>query len=245
MKIIQITDLHLATEDTDTRGVNVIQNFLDIITAIQREKPDLLVITGDVTYSEGNFEMYDWVKTNLEELQIPYRAIAGNHDNNLLLAKMFSNQNQGRTYWSEKMGNRKVFFIDSSDGIVPETQLQWLSQELGLVQEDAVIFMHHPPVRAGVKYMDEKWPLQNKETLQKILYDFPHLITVFCGHFHVEKTIQQKNITVHITPSTFCQMKWTSEQFELDHYRIAYREINFRNDGAIDSTVVYLEGNIL
>ena len=50
MKLIQITDLHVASEGEFTHGVDLRQNFLDILKAAQSFSPDLLILSGDHIY---------------------------------------------------------------------------------------------------------------------------------------------------------------------------------------------------
>ena len=122
-------------------------------------------------------------------------------------------------------------------------QLHWLEQQLGRIDRDAVIFMHHPPVTGGVPFMDSKHALQNMHEVHAILFNFPHHLTIFCGHYHAEKTLCSRNLTVHITPSTYFQIDTHAQGFKVDHYRIACREINLRSDGVVESMVIYQEGN--
>ena len=87
MKIIQITDLHIGEEGEDSHGVDVRQNFQDILKTIRHIGPDLIVLTGDLCLNSGNPRIYQWVRSHLDYLGIPYTAIGGNHDLSPQLAK--------------------------------------------------------------------------------------------------------------------------------------------------------------
>ena len=89
MKIIQITDQHIGKEKEDTYGVDVRQNFLDVLDTAKARQPDYLVLTGDFCYLNSEIEVYKWVKLHLDLLNIPYNIISGNHDNSKELAKIF------------------------------------------------------------------------------------------------------------------------------------------------------------
>jgi Icc protein len=248
MKIVQITDIHLAFSSELSRNVDVVQNFTDILVAVKLQKPDLIVLGGDLAYKEANTEVYSWIKMQLDKTGIDYRVIPGNHDSSKLLSNAFGlNQYlQGsELYWQEDFGKKTLIFLDTAVGLVSDQQLDWLRLKLSKLKSPVVIFMHHPPLIGGVPHMDTKWKLNNMEAIQEVLFEFQGHISIFCGHYHVEKTLAIKNLTVQITPSTFFQMKWHSPEFEIDHYRIAYREIILREDEAVESTVVYLEGNTL
>ena len=91
--------------------------------------------------------------------------------------------------------------------------------------------------------MDMNHALRNMHDIQQLFFGFPHHLSIFCGHYHVEKTLNIRNLTVHITPSTYFQIDWRHEGFKVDHLRIALREINLRRDGVVESTVLYFDGN--
>lgn len=246
MKLVQITDLHVAEEGEFTHGVDVRQNFLDILQAVKSCSPDLLVLSGDLCYDTANEQVYQWMKAQLDALPVPYAVISGNHDTPEVLAKNFNIEHlltDGELYYKLPLGDHTLLFLETSIGTVSEGQLAWLAQELASMDRDAVIFMHHPPVPGGVPYMDVNYPLHNMAAVQEVFFKFPHQVSVFCGHYHVEKTMRVKNLTVHITPSTYFQIDWRGEAFQVDHYRPALREINLRPDGIVESRVVYYEGN--
>lgn len=245
MKIIQITDLHISPKNEFPRGIDVRQNFLNILAAAKDKNPDLLVITGDVCYDTPSEETCIWVKRQLDSTGLPYKVIAGNHDNPIMIASVFGNEahlHGGEPFWKESFERIEFYFLETSSGYFSKQQLEWLKSQLKSGQEIAVIFMHHPPFLCGVQYMDIHWSLKDSEPLQEVLFSSERNILVFCGHYHVERTIIRQNVTVHITPSTYSQMKWDTAEFEVDHDRVGFREIIIRKDGAVESTVVYLDG---
>lgn len=246
IKIVQITDLHIGHEGQATMGVDVRQNFQDLVQVIRNLSPDLIVVTGDICYDVGEAPIYQWVRSHLDYLQIPYTAIAGNHDDPMMLAKEFAIDHQmddGQLFFKRKIAGRTVLFLGTAKGEVACTQLDWLKNELSQIDEDTIVFMHHPPITGGVPFMDGKHALRNMPELQEVLFNFGHHLTVFCGHYHVEKTIHLKNLTVHITPSAYFQIDWKEQGFKVDHHRIGLREIILRDDGAVENTVIYQEGN--
>ncbi|MEO1259220.1 MAG: metallophosphoesterase [Bacteroidota bacterium] len=248
MKIIQITDLHITDEGEDSHGVDVRQNFQHILTTVRELSPDLIVLTGDLCFNTGNERIYQWVRSHLDFLGIPYTAIGGNHDLSPMLAKAFHIDHLlagNELFYKRELGGYPVLFLETSVGEISKAQLEWLEFELNKIKQDAVIFMHHPPVAGGVPFMDNKHALRNMHEVQPILFNFPHHLTIFCGHYHVDKTLCTRNLTVHITPSTYFQIDSHALGFKVDHYRIACREIVLRKDGVVESTVVYQDGNKL
>ncbi|HRJ15700.1 MAG TPA: hypothetical protein PLI34_11965, partial [Saprospiraceae bacterium] len=100
----------------------------------------------------------------------------------------------------------------------------------------------HPPLKAGVPFMDNHYPLQNPEVFLDVIAACPqHPIHVFCGHYHVEKTVHSGYLHVHITPSTFFQIDGFREDFGIDHYRPGMRVLDLSDDGGFMHAVKYLD----
>lgn len=247
MNIIQLTDLHIGQESDDTHGVDVRQNFLKILKEVKHRAPDFLVLTGDLCLNDGDVAIYLWMKKHLDNLDIPYEVIAGNHDDSTLLAQTFEKTihlHSNELFFKKQIGNQACLFLDSGKGELSSNQLLWLGKALRELRQDVVVFMHHPPVRGGVVFMEKKYAMRGREQLQSILCNYDYAVTVFCGHYHVEKTICQQNLTVHITPSTYVQIDDKAEEFTVDHHRIALREITFQKY-AVMSSVRYFNGRKL
>jgi len=242
MRIVQITDLHVGREGEDTYGVDVRSNFLKILEAVREKKPNYLVLSGDLCYRDGESEIYHWIKSQMDTLDIPYEILSGNHDDPVMLARAFKREEllKGKElYFVKTFEGRPVIFLDTTTGVVSQKQLQWLKSELQRLDGEAMVFMHHPPLEAGVPFMDQRHGLQNKEEVQSVFFEHPHNINIFTGHYHVEKVIRKRNIVVHITPSCFFQIGQQSPNFEVDHYRIGLREISW-NNGIMMNAVHYL-----
>ena len=103
--------------------------------------------------------------------------------------------------------------------------MTWLKTELASPEQPRIIFMHHPPVVGGVRFMDEKHAFQMQAEFQDLIAQFDRHFVIFCGHYHVERVIQQANMTVHITPSTYYQIDGRFAEFQVDSKKIGYREI--------------------
>jgi Icc protein len=242
MRIVQLTDLHVGKEGENTYGVDVRQNFLQILEKAKAQDPDLLVISGDLCFDNGDASIYQWIKTQLEAAGLPYEIISGNHDDPQLIAKAFGRENllKGQElYFKQRYEGRPVLFLDTTTYEMSAQQLQWLDQELQQIEGTALVFMHHPPLPSGVPFMDNKHSLKNMEAVQEVFFRHPHPVQVFTGHYHVEKVVQKHNLTVYITPSCFFQIGQRSEEFEVDHYRIALRTIDW-NNGCMMHAVHYL-----
>ena len=244
MRILQLTDLHIGEEGEDTYGVDVRSNFLKIIDFAKTLQPDRIVLTGDLCFRSGNTDIYFWIKYLLDQLAVPFDVISGNHDDPAQLAKVFgtfSDLHRGELYFARNFGECPALFLDTTVGSLSQRQLDWLQQQLQAIQQELLLFMHHPPLIAGVPYMDKSHALkpESRKALQDILFGFSWQIHAFCGHYHVEKIVAEKNVAVHITPSCFFQIDPVAETFRIDHHRIGLREIIVK-DKKIRQRVRYL-----
>lgn len=247
MRILQITDLHIGKVQEDTFGVDVRKNFNTILEKAKHSSPDHIVITGDLCYQTGERAIYDWIHQKLESLNIPYSIIAGNHDDPVMMADVFGLasliQREG-LYYRLQINGQSVLYLDTSSDSLPEDQMQWLETELNDGDERMIVFMHHPPARVGVPFMDNNYPLKNYKQVQEILVNSGREVHVFCGHYHIEKCIEISNLTIHITPSTFFQLDQQSDSFKVDHHNIAYRELDCSATN-FDTRVLYFKGHNL
>ena len=93
MKILAFSDLH-----GDSKGM------INIINKLEKEKPDLLICTGDITdFGRG----LDKIVNKLNSFNIPFLIIPGNHEFEAeirLLAKKYKNV----VYLHKKFHNHKI-----------------------------------------------------------------------------------------------------------------------------------------
>ncbi|MEG1648494.1 MAG: metallophosphoesterase family protein [Rikenellaceae bacterium] len=81
-KIVQLTDIHYGygTEPSE-------QSKKDICELLEIEKPDLVVITGDVVYHAPATEGWNDVLSIFENRSIPYAITFGNHDDEVGISR--------------------------------------------------------------------------------------------------------------------------------------------------------------
>ena len=244
MKIAFITDLHIGDVGEKPWGVDVRQNFLDALEVLAALKPNCLVLGGDLCNETGDRAIYEWIQQEVNKLPMPCYVISGNHDDAVILADVFRNTHDlhdGELYYALPLEGHPVLFLDSSMGKLSAAQWVWLYDYLVALRDNNVlIFMHHPPLPADVVFMDTGYPFQQTDEFLNLVRNLPCHVTVVCGHYHVEKTVQRGNLLVLLSPSTFYQIQQATPEFAIDNYRIGIREINLTTHG-MTSTVHYPE----
>lgn len=242
MRIIQITDLHVGLAEEATFDVDVRANFLGICQKIRELAPDYVVVSGDLCFDKADPEIYRWIKQHLDSLEITYDLISGNHDDPKILAKAFDCEHllqNGTLYFQRQLEGLPYLFLDTTTGTVSEAQIKWLTDALQHQVGPVIVFMHHPPLLAGVPHMDRNYALKNRDEVLEVFLEYPDRIDIFCGHYHVDKTLSVGNVNIHITPSCFFQIDQHAEEFAVDHYRPALREINI-NENLLSHSIAYL-----
>lgn len=82
-KIVQFTDIHLQYDSYRSDSVLVMMK-----TVIEREKPDLVMLTGDVVGSDNRKKAWLKVAQVMIDAKTPWAAMLGNHDAEYELNKM-------------------------------------------------------------------------------------------------------------------------------------------------------------
>ncbi|GAA4447243.1 hypothetical protein GCM10023189_03380 [Nibrella saemangeumensis] len=245
MRIAFLTDLHIGAEGEKPLGVDVRQNFRDALAFLPEIKPDCVVLGGDLCYERGDREAYRWIKQQLDPLPYSVYPIAGNHDDPVMMADELDLTHAlkgNEIYYAFPLSGYPVVFMDTAKGYCSPEQMTWLREHLQAIGKNMLLFMHHPPVLAGVGHMDTNYPFRQSDDILSMFKALSGRVTIACGHYHVEKAVLQDNLSVLITPSLFFQMKHDPVEMIIDHYRIGVREINLSPEG-VTSTVYYLDGN--
>ena len=247
MKVTQITDLHIGEKREDTYRVDVRHNFLMILGEVKIHAPDLIIITGDLCYKYGVTEIYEWIKEKMDNLDIPYLVIPGNHDDVELMRDVFKidyTQSEEEIFFARKLDKRTALFLDSSKASMSHEQLNWLKRQLKQGEENILVFTHYPPCPMDCLFMDGKYPYQDSRELMEVFYESKKNIHLFCGHFHSERTLHLKNVNVYLSPSIIVQISPSSKDFKIEHKKIGFRNIELQQERLI-SYVQYLNGRDL
>ncbi len=187
--VIQITDLHL---DLPGKPENMLL-FERLMSEIREERPDLMLITGDLSSSALAYTT-DWEfikKKVLEYCDFPVFVVPGNHDTQR------SGKINGIELWEEVFGPCYASFqwgswhfigLNTADseygfvsGVVSEEQMKWIAQELTRIGAGKILlFAHH-------NFYDDRWIFfeeteQRRELLE--LFSTSNVSLALFGHRH-------------------------------------------------------------
>jgi len=209
--IAQISDLHIKPPGQLAYGrVDTAVALERCVTALNefRPRPDLVVISGDLA-DTPTVEEYEYLKRLLALLELPFVSIPGNHDSREMMRAVFP---QGDVFPNGPL-NQKVeirgldlVLLDSSvqgkpHGELDAPTLQWLEITLAASPDrPALLFLHHPPFKAGIWHMDRQ-NLINAGELAGVVRRHPRVQLIATGHVHRATLTMFAGIPTTICPA--------------------------------------------
>lgn len=224
-------------------GLDVNQRLAAVLTHAQAFEPDAYFITGDLCAHEPVQEVYHRLRPLLDQLGKPYYLAAGNHDDRAMMRNAFFLEGHGQDAVSGlvKVKDRYFLLLDSSPGFIDDEQVEWLDRALDQYP-NANIIMHHPPVPLGVRFMDEKYPLRDTDKLLQVLTYDDKQRKVFCGHYHSARTVNYRNLQIHLCPPTSFFISPDSAEFQQEDQQPAYLRLEWGDDGSFSASPYYVDG---
>jgi 3',5'-cyclic-AMP phosphodiesterase len=193
--IAQISDLHIKPPRVLAYGRVDTAKALERCVAALNEfdpAPDFVVISGDLVDTPTTDE-YQHLKQLLAPLKLSFAGIPGNHDARELMRAAFPSAAYafaaGALNQKIEVGELDLILLDSSvpgkpHGTLDAATLQWLEQTLASsADRPALLFLHHPPFKAGIWHMDRQ-NLLNADRLAAILKRHPRACLIASGHVH-------------------------------------------------------------
>ena len=195
VRIAQISDLHIKPPGSLAYGRVDTGKALERCVAALNEfepAPDFVVISGDLA-DTPDVEEYQYLKRLLAPLRLPFAGIPGNHDSRELMRAALPSASYAFAAGAlnQKIGveGLDLLLLDSSVHGKPHGQLdgptlQWLDATLTAVPDrPALLFLHHPPFKAGIWHMDRQ-NLLNASELAPIVQRHPRVRLIATGHIH-------------------------------------------------------------
>ncbi|MBN2352645.1 MAG: metallophosphoesterase [Spirochaetales bacterium] len=239
MTIAQISDLHLGRSPYP--GVDAQANLQKVLEDVSGQGVDLIVVSGDLVQDENDEGAYVAARERLDACGPPYRVMPGNHDDCVLLSRIFelAPHSTGEVYSHEPRDGADLIFLDSSRAVFSPAQWDWLVKRVR-ASHAPYVFIHHPPVPAGVPLMDRDWPFLEDAEFRSRLLSMKMTISVFCGHYHTEKTVQGENLDMFLCPAVNLQFDGTGDELQIGSLRPGWRKIDIDGE-RLATSVRYVE----
>lgn len=212
--IAQITDTHVGFEPEAGENEFNFVRFRNVLGHLlsQPVQPDLLIISGDLADS-GQADCYRRIRGLIEDCPFPVQVIPGNHDSRDVLLEVFPDcpTVDGFAQFAIELGEGedrlRVLCLDSFEpgrhgGAFCEVRAAWLTKELDAHPDTpTMIVMHHPPVVAGIDWMDprpsEAWFKRFHETVR----GRRQILSIQAGHLHRPLHSVVEGIPLSVTPA--------------------------------------------
>jgi len=210
--IAQMTDIHVGfapDEQPEELNLTRFRATLDRLLS-GPNVPDMLVLSGDIT-DHGDAESFAKTAQLLADCPFPVLPLVGNHDSREGLLGAFPQvvpAAGGFLHYvvEARLGLRLICLDTLEDGrhggAFCELRAEWLAARLAEAPDTpTLIFMHHPPVVAGIDWMDpapdEAWIAR----LRGVLDGQSQVQAIHCGHLHRQIVTRFAGIPLGVTPS--------------------------------------------
>ena len=197
-RILQLSDLHVSAPGKLLAGVLDTQAILRaaidrLLARLDAIAPvDVVLVSGDLS-DDGTAESYQFVREQLDRLGLPLLVLPGNHDARDALRSAFADlrvmPGSGRIDWVADVGDTRIIGLDSliegqTGGRLREESLEFLAACVSENEAEAILIaMHHPPLRIGLRFMDEI-ALENTDALLSALAGCTRVKGIVAGHVH-------------------------------------------------------------
>ena len=210
--IAQISDLHIKPPGSLAYGrVDTAAALGRCVAALNafRPKPDFVVISGDLA-DTPTAEEYQHLERLLAPLELPFAGIPGNHDSRELMRAALPSAAyafpSGPLNQRLEIGGLDLVLLDSSvpgkpHGELDAPTLQWLDATLASsAVRPALVFLHHPPFKAGIWHMDRQ-NLRNAAELAAVVRRHPRVQRIATGHVHRATLTMFAGVATTICPA--------------------------------------------
>lgn len=250
MRIIQISDCHLSSDDQKQWFNRHPDLYLKkIIQHINNNEPadSIVLATGDLSH-DGSDSSYLKLSQYFSNLDKNTYTIAGNHDD-LNKIKTHLNHDKIKSTSHLIQGNWLILLLDTH--VVEQEYGNLSKQQLLLVEEllkthqnkHVLIAMHHPPIHINCAWID-KINLQNSDEFMALISRHKNIKAVTFGHVHQAYETIINNILYLACPSTCHQYSPNSDDFSVDEVNAGYRWFELSSDGHFNTGITRIVDDI-
>jgi len=220
MLICQLTDLHVRPVGQAANRVCETNVFTErAFRAVARlsPRPDVVVITGDLTEAGLDAEYANVARMLRKWLSMPVFVIPGNHDQRTSFREGLRHLPGVTTdphYVQYAVEDHPVRLV-MLDTLVPGAghgelradQLEFLDRTLAAAPDKpTMIGMHHPPFVCGISHID-RINLRNSEQFTAIIARHRQVERIICGHHHRPIVARVAHAIASISPSVGHQVE--------------------------------------
>jgi Icc protein len=222
MLICQLTDLHVRPPGLAANRVsetNMLTERAFRMVAAFTPRPDVVIITGDLTECGLEAEYANLSAMLGRTLSMPVYVIPGNHDRRDNLRTGLAHlpgvtADPEYVQYAVEDHPVRLIMLDTlvpgaSNGELSDMKLQWLDRTLATQPtKPTLVGMHHPPFATGIPHMD-RIALLNPGTFRTVIARHRQVQRIVCGHHHRPIVGQCAHAIVSISPSVAHQVELT------------------------------------
>ncbi|NDC38122.1 MAG: hypothetical protein EBZ48_08720 [Proteobacteria bacterium] len=222
LSFIHISDTHIGPDASfELKGIRTAARAEYVVNLIANLpfKPAFVAHTGDVV-AEPDTRSYEHaarIFRRLEEMGIPMRYVAGNHDDAKDLRQLLNisgieelSQDQDFLSYAFSATGHRFVVLDAKptnrnwSGALAEHQFDFLSREIAAQPESLTVLLHYPSRGLNVPWIEERMLLQNGLRLHQLLRSLPSgtVRGVFAGHIHCAASAVEDGILYQSAPAT-------------------------------------------
>jgi len=241
LKILQITDLHIQANPTDTLyGLNTELCFRQVLKQAHTEHGpfDLIIISGDLTEAP-NTKCYQRILQILQAYQTKTLCLPGNHDDFQMMQAIL---NDGLISCDKHLQLQSWQIIclnsqkpDSTVGELSLSELAFLEAQLTThPNTPTLIILHHHCLNSDSLWLDTML-VTNSDALLKLINRHEQVKAISFGHLHQEINASHLGIGIYATPATCYQFQPQAPKFSLENSPPGYRVFELSEDGGLQT----------
>jgi 3',5'-cyclic-AMP phosphodiesterase len=175
--LVQLTDCHVVSGPDGDEAAAALAEVVAAIRALP-VAPAAVLVSGDLTH-DGRPESYARVRELLAPLGGGLHVIPGNHDDRDALLDAFGPQDDAQA------GPFRLLLVDTTIPGRGGGQVDVEALEARLDERETIVAMHHPPLRTGIKLIDDiGLRASDRPALEAMLARNPQVRRLVCGHVH-------------------------------------------------------------
>jgi hypothetical protein len=227
-EFVVIGDNRPDSEDQSGEEIQQPPVFIEMLKAIAREHPALVITTGDMIpgYAGEEGALRDqWrsYRDAIGPMAVPYFNVPGNHDIQDETSAKLWKEMWGPTYYAFDYGSARFIALDTEteESRVTGKQFAWLQQQLeGAGSRHVFLFFHRPlfPFGPHIGNSLDKHPEDRDRLHQLFVRNKDRIRGVFQGHEHLYNFTERDGIPYYITGGGGADLYVTPDKGGFHHF---------------------------